>query len=261
MNRGVGVTAVGSSDSHTVGGVVGQGRTYLRSSTDDPAAIDVDEAARNLVAGHSSISMGIFVDVRCNSRSVMGELLPASELAGAPLRARVAAPSWVRPRRLELYVNGSRCQELALAPEEGTPFDATFELDLPAPNQDAWVCVVVIGDPVDAPFWPQVNPYTLAASNPVRIDADADGICLSPRAHAESLLSGMEADADVEAVEALLERVDGPTAVMLVHLATERGGRRAGLLEAAHRRARTYPELEAYLRSFEEGEPKPHVGD
>ena len=36
LNRGENVYGVGSSDSHTVGGVVGQGRTYVMSSTDDP---------------------------------------------------------------------------------------------------------------------------------------------------------------------------------------------------------------------------------
>ena len=42
LNRGESVYAVGSSDSHTVGGVVGQGRTYVVSSSDDPAALGRD---------------------------------------------------------------------------------------------------------------------------------------------------------------------------------------------------------------------------
>ena len=44
LNYGHNVTAVGSSDSHTVGDPVGQGRTYVRSSTDVPNKINVDEA-------------------------------------------------------------------------------------------------------------------------------------------------------------------------------------------------------------------------
>ena len=61
LNHGEKITAVGSSDSHTVGDPVGQGRTYLVSSTDDPGAIDVDEVGIlshyvNNIPGQSSYS-------------------------------------------------------------------------------------------------------------------------------------------------------------------------------------------------------------
>ena len=81
LNRGETVMGVGSSDSHEVGVVVGQGRTYVRSSTDDPAAIDVDECTANIASGRSSVSMGLFLDVRRDGRSVLGETLGPDGLA------------------------------------------------------------------------------------------------------------------------------------------------------------------------------------
>jgi hypothetical protein len=253
MNAGERVRAVASSDSHTVGGVVGQGRTYIRSSTDDPAAIDVAEAADNIVQGRSSISMGIFVDVLQDGRSVMGELISANSLdQTGPLSARIAAPSWVQPRRMTVYVNGRVVQETELDPTEGAPFDHAVQLDYGGSGQDEWVVIVVTGDAVGGAWWPQINPYTLAASNPVRVDADGDLACDSPRATAERWLA--ELGTSPEAVSRILEEVDPPTAVHVLH------GTRKAYLREAHLRALEVgtaaathvPELEEYLEGLDE---------
>ncbi len=251
-NAGIDVTGVASSDSHTVGGVVGQGRTYLRSSSDDPARIDVSEAAANLVQGRSSLSMGIFVDVQHAGRSVMGELLSVGELTSTPLKARIAAPSWVRPRTLTTFVNGHAVQEISLITHPDEPYDETIELSYRGHSQDAWVCIIVTGDAVDGPYWPQLNPYTLGASNPISIDADGDQLCSSPKAMAQELLA--KAGTAPEAVARLLPQIDSATAIHVLHQT-----RQAFLLEAHGRAlevgtqaAGHHPEIESYLDSLRE---------
>ena len=188
LNRGERVFAVGSSDSHTVGGVVGQGRTYVLSSTDDPARIDIDEAAHNIAHGHSSISLGILAEVRAGEQPVMGETLPLS-----PLALRVTAPSWVKPKRVTVFANGTAVHRQALSPVEGSPLDVTLDLptDLPYPAHDFWLVAVVQGDGVGGVWWPQLNDYTLAATNPVFIDRDGSGSYEHPRALAARLLGAL----------------------------------------------------------------------
>jgi hypothetical protein len=54
---------------------------------------------------------------------------------------------------------------------------------------DSWLVCVVTGEPASGPFWPSVNPYTLAATNPVFISIDGpDGVWRSPRESAAYLL-------------------------------------------------------------------------
>ncbi len=190
LNRGEGVVAVGSSDSHTVGEPVGQGRTYVMSSTDDPARIDVDEACRHIVDGRSSISMGIFADATVDGAARMGDLAPLSG-GGSELQLRVAAPSWVRPLEARVFVNGVERAILPVSAAEGVATDARLvhALDWPHPH-DGWLVCVVTGAAVGGPWWPMLNDYTLAATNPIYLDGDGDGKYSSPRAIAEARSRG-----------------------------------------------------------------------
>ncbi len=221
LNRGIPLSAVGSSDSHTVGVVVGQGRTYVRSSTDDPAAIDVIECSRNIAAGHSSISMGIFVDARLGERSVLGETLPGDALGHVELR--VAAPSWVTPRRLLLFANGRLVHESPITHPAGgegmpKPLDVTLPMDpsLDWPTHDYWLVAVVMGDDVGGAWWPLLNDYTLAATNPLFFDVDGDGACASARAQALEIVRA--GGIGPEVVRNALGRVDTAVAAQLLHL-------------------------------------------
>ncbi len=161
LRHGERIVAVGTSDSHSVGDAVGQGRTYVRSSTDDPTKIDVDEICRNLRAGDCSVSLGIFAD-------------GALAKDGREIALRVAAPSWVRPERAILFVNGEKAAELAVpAPESGKPTDARLAFPVPAAaaaGRGAWAVCVVLGKGLKGPYWPIERDYTLAATNPMRLD-------------------------------------------------------------------------------------------
>ena len=177
LNRGQRIFAVGSSDSHTVGDPVGQGRTYVPSATDDPAAIDVGAACDAIANGHTSISMGILASVAVAGRPVMGETLeipgPGTPLA---LAVRVQAPGWVRPRKLSIFVDGLELRSLDIEGTPGRALDRVFDVQLdPGCTNDVWIVCVVTGDGVDAPYWKTLNPYTLAATNPVFVDRDGGG--------------------------------------------------------------------------------------
>ena len=98
QNRGEKITGVGGSDSHTVDAPVGQGRNYIRSSTDDPARLDVDELCRTFLAGDTSVSYGIFAEVTVNQRHHPGDLVRPAD-GKVQVSLRVAAADWVKPRR------------------------------------------------------------------------------------------------------------------------------------------------------------------
>ena len=176
LRRGERFVGVGSSDSHTVGDPVGQGRTYIASSTDDPSQIDVDEACTNLLAGRATVSMGLFVNAHVASGAGLGELV---DVAGGSveLEVSVGSPSWITPRRTLVYLNGERVVDRPVPERSGDSFETveTFELDMDL-EQDGWIVVVALGDPVGLPGWPMLNEYTLGATNPIWLDADGDGV-------------------------------------------------------------------------------------
>ena len=219
LNYGENIKAVGSSDSHTVGQAVGQGRTYLRSSTDNPAKINIDEACQNFLAGQSSISLGIFADALVENRFAPGTIVPVRN-AQVQIKFRVAAPSWVSPRRALVFLNGVMVVERAIASREGKPLDEQLEFSIPAPKHDTHLVCVALGEGVKEPFWPTEENYTLAAINPVFLDADNDGAYSSPRETAKTILAhtGKNLDAQWRALD---EVDDGIAAQVLSLIYTE----------------------------------------
>jgi len=195
LNHGENIKAVGSSDSHTVGDAVGQGRTYIRSSTDNPTKINVDEICKNFLAGHSSISLGMFADILVENKFHAGDLVPVTNSLVRG-KFRVAAPSWVTPRRALLFLNGKLMAVEPIHHDDKKPTDVQIEFAIIAPKYDAHLVCVALGDEVTEPFWPMDEKETLAASNPVFLDADNDGIYRAPLETAKLLLAKMEKDID-----------------------------------------------------------------
>ncbi|RMH03269.1 MAG: hypothetical protein D6702_06535 [Planctomycetota bacterium] len=186
LNSGRFLTGVGSSDSHTVGDPVGQGRTYLASSTDDPGAIDPEEMAEALVAGRASCSLGLYAELRAGGRPVMGELLSPAEAADG-VQVRVCAPHWSRPEVVSLYQDGVLIEERAVPAEPDRPTDLLLDFRLPPLRHDSWLAAVVRGPRVEEAFWHTRMPCSMAVTNPVRLD-DGDGVWRSLAAQAADLL-------------------------------------------------------------------------
>jgi len=216
LNHGQTITAAGTSDSHTVGDPVGQGRTYVPSRTDDPARIDVDASCEAFQQGRTTISMGIFVEVNVGDAKGPGDVCHVTgRRVGAELR--VAAPSWVRPRTAIAFVNGIELARKEVPVEGGAPTDVTLAFDLALPPHDGHLVFVVLGDPVTSPHWRTMNRYTLAATNPVWLDVDSRNSYQSPRSTGEGL--ARKAGDDAAALAALLADVDDAVAVQALHAA------------------------------------------
>jgi hypothetical protein len=214
LNKGERVFAVGSSDSHTVGDPVGRGRTYVRSETDDVGDLDVDTLAMNIADGHSSVSLGIIVDVRVEGRSAMGHTVFVDD-QDVDFQLRIAAPSWVDPERYVVWINGRVLYERTLSPSRGQVTDLLLPLNINLEHlHDAWVVVGVFGSDAGGEWWPGPNQYTLAASNPIFLDGDGDGIYESPREIALSRWKGAPTSLD-------LVDADDAVAIQYLELAAE----------------------------------------
>ena len=190
VNQGEKIMAIGSSDSHAVGVTVGGGRTYVKSKTDLPNKINVDESCANINAGRASVSHGIFCDVwlaKERGESVMGEVVRATS-GSLDLIVRAASASWAQPKTILLYVNGYEVARAEIAPSEG-PKDIhqLFHVDLPH-DHDAWISFIVLGASLEAPWWGVRNKYTLGSTNPVWVDRDGKRGYESPRATAKRLI-------------------------------------------------------------------------
>ncbi|MBA4146492.1 MAG: PHP domain-containing protein [Verrucomicrobia bacterium] len=192
LNHGEKVTAVSASDSHTVADPVGWWRSFVPSKTDDPAKIDVDDACNRFLAGETSISLGIFTDIRVNDTYKMGQTC-SPKSGHANVRLRVASPSWVTPTRALVFINGQQVAEKAVPANENGPTDLWLDFSVALPKHDAHLVGVIIGDGVDHPsvgVKGKNTRFTLAATNPVYLDIDGNGKYESPRETARQILSG-----------------------------------------------------------------------
>jgi hypothetical protein len=167
LEAGQRFTGVGASDSHTVGVIVGQGRTYVPSASDDPARIDVDAACQAFLAGRVSVSLGMFATLTLDGQGMGASVAaPAGEVEAV---LDVRHPSWVTPRKVELVVNGVVAETVRL--DDGargdTPVRKQRRLRLALPRASSWVVAVATGDKVTAPFWAMSLPEATAITNPI----------------------------------------------------------------------------------------------
>ncbi len=198
LNHGYRVTAVGSSDSHDVSRfIVGQGRTYVACDDRDPGHLSVEEACRQLKAGHAYVSMGLLARLTVNGRFEAGDLATAlgDEI---DVTVRVLGPSWTQADRVELFANGIKIREQAIQAPAGSVEKAAVVWRLPRPAHDVHLVAIAHGPAVTAPYWAIPFPYqptdrnrdrcVLGATNPVWLDADGDGKFSSARDYAKQVI-------------------------------------------------------------------------
>lgn len=194
-NQGQSVTAVGASDSHDVTRyIVGQGRTYIACADKDARRIDVGEACRSLREGRAVVSLGLLAGLTVDDQFRPGDL---ATKRGETLRVAVTVlgPSWTEVDRVELFANGVKVREQAIAGGSKAGEKARVEWSLPRPRHDVALVAVASGPGVTAPYWPIARPYqptskqwsprVLSVTNPVRIDADGDGSWSPARYYAQ----------------------------------------------------------------------------
>jgi len=196
--------------------------------------------------------MGIVAELRIDNLPVMGEMAKPSQVS-----LHIAAPSWVTPTKATLYANGLAIWSQPISVNAtGGPTQVAFQVDLnpgedlAVPAHDYHLIAIVEGEGVGNKDWPQLNDYTLAATNPLFVDADSNERYDSPLDWAKQLIQdrGTE-DATVADV---LQQVDSSVAVQYLQLV-----RAAYLADAEHRvsalaiNARgKHPNLVEWLRSL-----------
>ncbi len=188
INRGFRITPVGASDSHDVARLfVGQSRTYILCEDEDPGAIDVAQACRNLVAGRALVSMGLLCDITVNGTHGPGDLVAATD--EVDVAVRVLGPKWSKATHVALFANGLLIREAEIpdAVRGSQPMGCKWRGNwrLPKFKHDVFLTVIATGPGVKELFWPIPRPYqpsspvwnsyVVGSTGPVWIDADGSG--------------------------------------------------------------------------------------
>jgi predicted metal-dependent phosphoesterase TrpH len=219
LNHGDWIMAVGSSDSHTVGDRVGEGRTYVQCEDKNPAKIPIQKAAKALANGHSSVSLGLYLEALQKGKPVMGKRLKARN-GRITLQARLACASWANPEKLVAYVNGSLASEINIPSAGPTPFDSTFQFDLEVPQHDSWIVFTAWAPNPTGGFHQSLMPALWAVTNPIQVDGDADGRWLSPRETAKTILKKVGTNR-IKILIDLIEESDAAVAIQLYSILAE----------------------------------------
>jgi hypothetical protein len=178
LNLGKRYSAVGNSDSHKlIGQYVGYPRTYVRVPDDRPEAVSAEQISRALLSGHAIVSGGPFVVARAEGRAGPGDFVAASS-GNVTLEVSVRAPDWMDVRRAEVYVNGQR---VTTVPSRATQSPIRIEAVVPLRvRRDSWIVVAARGDKPLKALMPGTPAVPFAFTNPIFVDADADGVFRAP---------------------------------------------------------------------------------
>jgi len=184
LNQGLPIVAVGVSDSHGLGTMVGNCRTLVAAPDDVVSAdLDLEPVWENLLAQRAVMVSGPFVVIwatdDASAMHSMGELATRSTAGPIPLRVQVQAASFVHTARLIIVANGQPVHQVDL-PDPGDPpavirFDDTILIDWT--GGDAWFVAVVEGD---QPMHPVTNKMPRSVTNPVYVDRDGDSLWTPP---------------------------------------------------------------------------------
>jgi hypothetical protein len=193
LNQGFRIYGVVNTDSHYNLHGSGGLRLWVKSSTDDPAAMSVDELRDNSRNGHLIMSNGPYLEAsfrEAGSRdagSTAADAIAGQDLvvkSGKVMASiRVQCPNWIDIDVVHVLVNGRRSEALTFTRETHPAWfhagAVKFEQEVPIElTADAHLIVLAghrtqtLGD-VQGPFWGAQHPTVL--NNPVFVDVDGDG--------------------------------------------------------------------------------------
>ena len=189
LNLGYRIPGVVNTDAHYNFHETGWLRNYLKSSTDDPAKIDVMDMVHTTEQGHVVMTTGPFMQVSLqpvNNGDALA-VLPGDDVAvpdgKANLTVRVQCANWLDINRVQVFINGRAVESLNFT-RRTTPklfgngvvkFNAVLPLEL---KSEAHVIVAAIGEGLSlgrimGPTWGQKPP--VAVANPIFVDVDGNG--------------------------------------------------------------------------------------
>ena len=137
LNNGLQVTATGTSDSHSIGALCGNARTYVEVADDNVKTVvltDINDAVR---AGRTLVSAGPFMTM--------------VNVGAGVVHVRVAGPSWMPIETLQLYVDGQPDVTIDIPPYDANTvrFDADVTLDNSA---GSWAVAIVTASSTPGPI-------------------------------------------------------------------------------------------------------------
>jgi hypothetical protein len=268
LNRGFRIAPVGASDSHDVARYfVGQGRTYIRCNDRDPAAIDVAEACRNLVAGSALVSLGLLCEITVNGEYGPGDLVPASD--EVEIAVRVLGPSWTKATHVALFANGVKIREAEITEaargSSESPVKWSGKWRLSKFKHDVHLAAIATGPGVKELFWPIPRPYqpsspvwqpyVVSSTGAVWIDVDGSGQFTPAFEYATRITD--ESGTDFAKLFSRLAEYDEAIAAQVARILHIRQLKTPGeLLEAASRTnvASIRNAFQAYVEAWKESE-------
>ena len=187
LNQGYRIRGVVNTDAHYNFHGSGGLRNWIRSSTDDPAKIDVAEMVENSERGRMVMSNGPFLEFTltpegAEKAATLGDDVVAK---GGRVEAhvKVQCPNWIQVDHVYLLVNGRVAKrfnyERKPSPHKFgdgvTQFDERRTLEL---AEDAHVIAVAVGETttlgrIMGPQWGKQHPA--AVTNPIFVDVDGEG--------------------------------------------------------------------------------------
>lgn len=183
LNRGHKYWGIAVSDAHRVhGNGVGGWRTYVQSSTDEPAKLDWRELSRNSKAGRMILTTGPYLEVSTGDGIVAGGQTRGN--GGVQLKVRVQCTDWIDIDRVQILVNGRQRPDLNFTRKSHAKmfqngvvkFDRTIDIPL---SEDAHLIVVAYGENFDLKTGygssSQASIKPCAYNNPIFIDVDGNG--------------------------------------------------------------------------------------
>lgn len=183
LNQGLQVWGIGVADAHHVhGNGVGGWRTYLPSSSDDPAQINWREISRNAKAGRMMLTSGPYLEVTTGAGVIAGG---HDRVSGElKLKVRVQCPNWLDIDRVQVLLNGrqdprynyTRAANAGMFADGVVKFDQELILDL---TQDTHIIVVAIGEgsTIERGYGTsgQAKIQPCAYHNPIFVDVNGGG--------------------------------------------------------------------------------------
>ncbi|NCY03962.1 MAG: hypothetical protein EBX36_13900, partial [Planctomycetia bacterium] len=189
LNLGYRVPGVVNTDAHYAFHGSGWLRNYIRSPTDDPARIAVDDVVRACERGRVVMTNGPFLEMRAvgsrgGSTATAG---PGDDLAdddgAVTMSVRVQCPNWFDVDRVQVFVNGRADPALNFTkrdhPEAFSRDVVRFAREFPVRlERDAHLIVAAIGE--DSALGVVMGPEhaadkPVAVANPVFVDVGGDG--------------------------------------------------------------------------------------
>ncbi len=188
LNRGHRSSAVGNSDSHTVRTpYAGYPRNYMPSDTDDPSKIDPKQIVKAVKSGQLMTTTGPFATFTVNDQPMGSQLTDIDGTVELALDIRAA--SWISVDRARIIVNGDEVRVLPITRREG-PLSYQETIQVPV-HRDSWILITVEGDQPLEPIleFKERHVMPVALTNPVRIDADGDGVFTPPSVQGQDAIA------------------------------------------------------------------------